>query len=200
MERQATERSLSHRIGLGIRQAVVLLTAPFRALLRLVDPPAGPAVRRPLLPPRAPSGNREAARVAAGQGLGSLSRLLGDRDPERRKLALETIGELDGERSATLVNELLNDPDPGVRASAAIAAARTRAPAVVFSLILCLEDGEPEVRLQAKKAIEAIIGEPVTLDTDAPFEARQTQIDQLKQRWKQRRLEQLTEQLAREAR
>jgi HEAT repeat protein len=129
----------------------------------------------------------------------SLARLITDPDPRQRELALDAIGELDGERAAALISELLHDPDPGVRTAAAAAAARSRAAPVVFSLILCLEDPQSEVRQQARQAIEVITGQDVP-GVEAPGPLPAEKVEALKSWWKQRRLEDLASELSREGR
>ena len=171
-----------------------MVTAPLRGLWERARP-RSPAPRSPrALPPRRRSA---AADIAATHVMSSLSRMLDDEAPERRLLALEAIGELDGKRAAALVAELLNDPHPGVRAAAAAAAARSGAAAAVFSLILCLDDGAPEVRREAGRAIELITGRAVALDPAAPDAEREREVEELKGWWKRRRLEQLGGAMAR---
>jgi hypothetical protein len=199
-----SESSLPYRVafavGLSLRKTIDVLLVPYRLLAGEDRPtdrllPAGRTPRR--LPPRPPRPKRatrrpvEAARAAAGEGLGQLSRALMDPDPAVRALALETVADLDTERAAQMVIDTLHDPDPDVRCAAAAAAARGRISPAVFSLILALDDDEIEVRDEAHRAIERITGQEVGFEpADAP-ETRRRRIEELKQWWKELRFAQL---------
>ncbi len=97
------------------------------------------------------------------RGLPLLVRSLSDPDPAIRKQAVEKVGEL-GERAHPALSQLhacLSDPVPEVRAAAALALARVRAPAdwALGSLTsLLLNDPAPEVRLNAAIALSGFGG------------------------------------------
>lgn len=193
---------VAYAFGQALRQAVQVLIFPWRALTQRTSGrralPEGGTRRR--LPPRSERVPVRAARVAAADGLEELSKVLANRDPEVRQLALQTVENLEEERATALIVDLLHDADAGVRCAAAAAAGRARTAGAMFSLILALDDASPEVRQEAMRAIELITGEPLGLEPSSPRAARQEKIEELKQSWKERRLAQLASRLEAEGR
>jgi HEAT repeat protein len=171
------------------RHALSAVTFPYRLSRRAITG---------VIPARWRKGKREDARdafaawrVADEQGLERLARALADPDPNRRELAMEVICEFSNERASRLLSGMLHDPEPRVRRAAAVNAGRVKATGTVFALILALDDPEPEVREAARRALEAVTGEPVALH--GPGDAREAAIEELKARWKQRRFTELAE-------
>jgi HEAT repeat protein len=167
-------------------RAAALISLPYRLLrsrvtrgtLRL------PASRPPFV----------AAELAADDGLTRLAAALSDEDPNARIRALEVICEFSEERASRLLASMLHDPSPSVRRAAAASAARMKASGTVFSLILALDDADPEVRSVAADAIEAITGKRVQLDDSDP-ELRREELEQLKRWWKAQRVAELASDL-----
>jgi hypothetical protein len=151
--------------------------------------------RRPIdeavLEPSEPRELTDAARAAQQQGLPALADALSDPDPEVRIVALETIGAFEEKQAGQMLSDVLHDPDPRVRAEAAAVAGRAKLTPVVFSLILALDDPEEPVREAAREALERITSEPVALQPEDPPEVRRALIEDLKRRWKQRRIAEL---------
>ncbi len=157
---------------------------------------ARPRSRQGARSPAPPRHNARAAKrqrrldAAAGfsDGPSKLSQAMTDANPRVRKLALDTIGEFSEERASRLISELLHDFDSTVRCAAAAAAGRANAAGAVFSLIFALDDSQPEVREQAKAAIEKITQQKIELG-----EADRLQnVEELQRWWKERRLAHLT--------
>jgi HEAT repeat protein len=187
---------VAYIFGQVLRQAVQALTFPWRALAeRSTDRRALPPATRGRLPARSRRVPIQAVRAAAADGLQELSKVLANRDPEVRRLALQTVENLEEERATTLIVDLLHDADARVRCAAAAAAGRAQTAGAMFSLILALDDASLEVRQEAVRAIEQITGEPLEIEPSGPRAARQEKIEQLKQSWKERRLAQLASRL-----
>lgn len=192
---------VAYAFGQALRQAVQVLIFPWRALTqRTTARRALPEASRKRLPFRSERLPVRAASVAAADGLEELSKVLADRDPEVRQLALQTVENLEEERATALIVDLLHDADAGVRCAAAAAAGRARTAGAMFSLILALDDASLEVRQEAMRAIELITGEPLGLEPSSPRAERQDKIEELKQSWKERRLAQLASRLEVEGR
>jgi HEAT repeat protein len=84
-----------------------------------------------------------------------------------RALALQIISEFSRARAAELIAAAIFDLDPGVRCVAADCAAQLRTARVVPALIAALDDREGAVRRAALRALEAILGGPITAVSDA---------------------------------
>ncbi len=81
-------------------------------------------------------------------------------DPAVRVRALHALGQLSKNRAEHLVAPMLHDPHPLVRIAAAEVAIELDAMSAVFSLILGLDDGDPNVRGACHHAIGQITGRP----------------------------------------
>jgi hypothetical protein len=175
-ERSARRRDSPDRARDRVRESV-LDRARDRARDRAERRRSAPARRR-----RAPPTARKG---------GALADALGAADPASRRLALESIGELEVLEVEHLLVDALHDPDPGVRCAAAEAAARAHLSSAVFSLILSLDDPELEVREAAQLAIERITEQSVEFDPRGGPAARRAAVEALKDWWKGIRFSQL---------
>ena len=87
---------------------------------------------------------------------------LGDENAENRRLAVESLAKAnDLSVFPALIGVMLNDPDMGVRAGAAMALGTNGGPKAITPLVQALHDKEPWVRVNAIEALAQIGGEEV---------------------------------------
>jgi hypothetical protein len=92
--------------------------------------------------------------------------LAGQADPRARAMRLASVAGLGQRRDEGAVAELsrilAQDPDPVVRARAALTLSRSRDARAVPALGAALADQEPSVRIQAVRGLQRVNGEPTT--------------------------------------
>ncbi len=156
----------------------------------------GRAVRRAqdamssAVPSRVPAGR---PRVSGSRGRRTARRFgtgLDDPDPAARIRALEAVRSLPDAAAVRLLTNALHDPELEVRCAAAATAGRIRADGAVFALLLALDQPDQAVREASARALAQITGEKI--DLDAPDDVRREAIARLKERWKERRFQQLS--------
>jgi HEAT repeat protein len=119
------------------------------------------------------------ARARDGLLTAKQARALEDRNPRVRALALQIVTEFSRAEAAELIAAAIFDHDPGVRCVAAECAARLQISRFVPTLLAALGDQEVEVRQAAARALESIMGMPITSVPDA------------RRRWVERRVGEL---------
>ena len=102
-----------------------------------------------------PHGETGDARV-----LPTLERVLLDPDAQVRRAAVQAIGDIGGDESASLLAFALRDPDPGLREDAVYALLDVGGGHAVLALQLALDDERPAVRSAAAEVLEELSTRP----------------------------------------
>lgn len=79
-------------------------------------------------------------------------------DPATRRIAVEILGEMAVPQAADALVDALTDEDAGVRAGALRSLAHANVATALLEVATCIDDPEPDVRLQAVDALRQLTG------------------------------------------